>query len=89
MSESQRTQTSVCFFRHFCGNKLQVQKVMLVGCDWWISIRLVCFKHVERWMSKGINTMHVTLNAAVKFKLNMIMHYELSCFNRRIFSKTS
>ena len=29
-------------FMHFYANEPQVQKVMLVGCDWWISIRLVC-----------------------------------------------
>ena len=27
---------------HFYANEPQVQKVMSVGCDWWISIRLVC-----------------------------------------------
>ena len=27
---------------HFYANEPQVQKVMSKGCDWWISIRLVC-----------------------------------------------
>ena len=45
---------------HFYGNEPQVQKFMLVGCDWWISIRLVCYA-----CRKMDIAMDVTLNVAV------------------------
>ena len=49
----------------------QVQKVMPVGCDWWISIRLVCFDSHERWMWKRITLKAVILK--VRYVLIKVM----------------
>ena len=49
---------------HFYGNKSQVQKVMLVGYDWWISICL-CLLSMSKVGRQKIAAMHVTLNAAI------------------------
>ena len=52
---------------HFFGNELQVQKVMLVGCDWWISILvcLACRKTMSGDLFRTIDAMHVTLKVGV------------------------
>ena len=60
---------------HFFGNESQVEKVMLVGCDWWISI-LVCLACRKTMLSgdvfRTIAAMHVTLKVGVS---NLIPYY--------------
>ena len=53
---------------HFFGNESQVQKVMLVGCDWWISILvcLACRKTVSGDVCRTKAAMHVTLKVGVR-----------------------
>ena len=59
MSQSQPMQIGVCY-----GNEPLVQPVMLVGCDRWISIRLVCFS-ISKDRCEEIIAMHVTLKVDV------------------------
>ena len=49
------------------GNESQVQKVMLVGCDWWISILvcLACRMTMSGDVLRTIAAMHVTLKVGV------------------------
>ena len=53
---------------HFDGNEPQVQNVMLVGCDWWISILAcsACRKTMVEDEWKKVAAMHLKLNAGVK-----------------------
>ena len=59
MSQSESMKTGVCFMS-LNGNERQAQKVMLVGCDWWLSTRLVCLA------CRKIVSIHVSLNATEK-----------------------
>ena len=61
--------------RHFFGNESQVQKVMLVGCDWWILILvcLACRRTMLGDVFRKIAAMHVTLKAGVNIKINKIV----------------
>ena len=55
---------------HFFGNESQVQKVMLMGCDWCISI-LACFACRKTMLGDAFRTiaaMQVTLKAGVNIK---------------------
>ena len=53
---------------HFFGNESQVQKVMLVSCDWRISILvcLACQKTMSGDVFRTIAAMHSTLKVGVK-----------------------
>ncbi len=67
MSQSKPMHTGVGFMQ----TSPQLQKVMLVGCDWRISIRLVCLA-VERWMSIESNYA-LTGNAENGCNWNMLL----------------
>ena len=49
---------------HFFGNKSQVQKVMLVGCDWLI-FDPSCLLSTSKDGYRKIAAMHVALNAGI------------------------
>ena len=61
---SQKERRPVFVSCHFYGNKSQLQKVMLVGCD-WVDFDPSCFLSMLKDGCRKITSMHITLNAVV------------------------